>query len=65
MTKLNKYAELSVEKLKTELEQLMSERFGLTMQKVTGQAVKLHMIRQIRRNIARIKTILAEKGVSV
>lgn len=65
MTKLNKYAELSVEKLKTEIEQLMNERFGLAMQKVTGQAVKLHMIKQIRRNIARIKTILAEKGVSV
>jgi large subunit ribosomal protein L29 len=65
MTKSNKYTELSIEKLKAELEQLMTERFTLVMQKMTGQAAKVHLIKQLRRNIARIKTILCAKGVKV
>jgi len=65
MAKSNNYTELSIEKLQDELKQLMTESFGLKMQKMTGQATKLHMIKQIRRNVARIKTILAEKGVTV
>ena len=65
MAKSNNYTELSTEKLEAELKELMTESFGLKMQKMTGQATKLHLIKQIRRNIARIKTILAQKGVTV
>lgn len=65
MAKSNNYTELSIEKLQDELKQLMTESFALKMQKMTGQAAKLHLIKQVRRNIARIKMILAEKGVRV
>ena len=65
MSKLTKYAELSVDALKTELNQLLAERFNIQMQKMTGQAVKTHLLRQIRRNIARIKTLLLAKGVKL
>ncbi len=63
MSKQKDYQALSSDELKTELEQLLKERFGLQMQKVTGQAVKSHLLKEIRRNVARIKTILAAKGV--
>jgi large subunit ribosomal protein L29 len=66
MNKEKNYAELSTEQLKTELEQLLKERFSLRIQKVTGQqAVKSHLLKNIRRNVARIKTILTAKGVRV
>jgi large subunit ribosomal protein L29 len=65
MAKSNNYRELSVETLKDELNQLLTESFSIKMQKMTGQETKLHLIKKIRRNIARVKTILAEKGVAV
>jgi len=36
---------------------LRREQFNLRMQQATGQAVKPHLIRQVRKNIARVKTI--------
>lgn len=57
--------ERSVEALKTEFDQLMKERFSLQMQKMTGQAIKTHRLKDIRRSVARIKTLLAQKGVKV
>jgi large subunit ribosomal protein L29 len=35
--------------------------FQIKMQRVTGEGVKPHEIRQLRRDIARIKTILRER----
>jgi large subunit ribosomal protein L29 len=38
------------------------EQFNLKMQKATGQLSKPDQIRRVRRDIARIVTILSEKG---
>lgn len=38
------------------------ERFNLQIQKSTGQLVKSHRFEGIRKDIARIKTVLSEKG---
>lgn len=65
MTKQKQTQERSIEELKAELEKLMKERFSLQMQKVTGQPVKTHLLKDIRRNVARIKTLLGQKGVNV
>ncbi len=52
----------SVEELKQELLALLREQFNLRMQRATGQLGKPHLFKQGRRNIARVKTVLAEKA---
>jgi large subunit ribosomal protein L29 len=51
--------------LKEMLLELYRERFNLRMQKATGQLSKPDQLRGIRRDIARVNTVLTEKGVSV
>tara|TARA_B100002052_G_scaffold155025_1_gene141282 strand:- start:10696 stop:10890 length:195 start_codon:yes stop_codon:yes gene_type:complete len=46
--------------LDEELIALRREQFNLRMQKATGQLAQTHQFGQIRRDIARIKTVLAE-----
>lgn len=38
------------------------EQFSLRMQRATGQAVKPHDFGRVRKDIARLKTVLAEKA---
>jgi large subunit ribosomal protein L29 len=52
----------SVEDLGKELMGLLREQFNLRMQKGTGQLSKTHRVGQVRREIARVKTILNEKA---
>ena len=52
----------SVEELNDELVNLLGERFKLRMQTATGQLQQTHQANQVRRDIARIKTILTEKA---
>lgn len=52
----------SVEELNKELLALLREQFNLRIQKGSGQSPKSHLFRQARVAIARIKTILKEKG---
>jgi len=47
--------------LKEELLGLLREQFNLRMQRASGQMSKGHLMRNVRRNIARIKTVLNEK----
>jgi len=44
-----------------ELEALHKEHFNLRMQNATGQLTRSSEIKRVRRDIARIKTILNEK----
>ena len=52
----------SAEDLIKELFALLKERFNLRMQKGAGQPPKPHLLKKVRLDIARIKTILKEKG---
>ncbi|MFT6469258.1 MAG: large subunit ribosomal protein L29 [Oleispira sp.] len=52
----------TVAELQTQLEELLSDQFKLRMQKSTGQLGQSHLIKQTRRNIARVKTVLAQKA---
>jgi len=52
----------SVAELQTQLEELLSDQFKLRMQKSTGQLSQSHLIKETRRNIARVKTVLAQKA---
>jgi large subunit ribosomal protein L29 len=51
----------SADELKTHLLDLHREQFSLRMQKATGQLTKTHDIRLVRREIARVNTLLTEK----
>ena len=50
------------DELKATLEQLAKERFNLRFQKASGQLENTTRARQVRRDMARIKTILAERA---
>jgi large subunit ribosomal protein L29 len=52
----------SVEELNEELLNLLREQFNLRMQHSTGQLEKTDQLRKVRRDIARVKTILTEKA---
>jgi large subunit ribosomal protein L29 len=51
----------SADEISDELARLKKEQFNLRFQKATGQLEKTARIRQVRRDIARLKTIAAQK----
>jgi len=52
----------SVDELKRELQSLLTAQFKLRMQKATQQLANTSQIGKIRRDIARVRTLLTEKG---
>ena len=52
----------SVEELKAELIGLLREQFNLRIQTSTGQLSQTHTLKLVRRDIARVKTVLNEKA---
>ena len=59
--KISELKKMSISDLKLELNDSFREQFSLRMQKSTGQLTKFHLINNVRKKIARIKTILCEK----
>lgn len=53
--------EKTVEDLNEQLNSLYRDQFNVRMQKSTGQLAQTHLTGSIRKEIARIKTIIAEK----
>ena len=51
----------TADELVDELESLKKEQFNLRFQKATGQLENTARMRQVRRDIARIQTVAAEK----
>jgi large subunit ribosomal protein L29 len=51
-----------IEELNAELLELLREQFNYRMQASTGQLAQTHLLRIVRRNIARVKTIITEKA---
>jgi len=47
--------------LRDELQGLLREQFNFRMQKGTGQLAQTHRMKEVRRDIARIYTVLNEK----
>jgi len=52
----------STDELKDQLVGLRKEAFNLRFQKASGQLENTAQVRRVRRDIARIKTILGERG---
>ena len=55
---------LTPDQLADQLVSLKKEQFNLRFQKATGQLEKTARVRQVRKDIARIKTIAAEKSAA-
>lgn len=51
----------SADELRKELLELRREQFNLRMQAATGQLAGTHQFREVRRDIARVKTVLREQ----
>jgi large subunit ribosomal protein L29 len=54
----------NMEQLKEELLALRKEQFNLRMQTKLGQVRDTSLLRKVRRNIARVKTYMTQKGVA-
>ena len=48
--------------LRDELNRLLQEQFNLRMQKGMGQMTNIHELRRVRRDIARVKTVMTQKS---
>jgi large subunit ribosomal protein L29 len=60
--KASELREKSIEELNAELLSLLREQFNYRMQLSTGQLAQTHLLKKVRRNIARVKTIITEKA---
>lgn len=54
--------EKSEEDLNKQLLELLREQFNLRMQKSSGQLSQTHLLGQVRKDIARVKTVLSQKA---
>ena len=60
--KASELREKSQGDLETELVELRREQFNLRMQAAAGQQPQNHEHKRVRRDIARVKTVLGEKS---
>ncbi|QTH62840.1 50S ribosomal protein L29 [Psychrosphaera ytuae] len=58
--KASELKDKTVEELQAELLGLLREQFNLRMQQSSGQLAQTHLLREVRRNIARVKTVIAQ-----
>lgn len=58
----NNYREMTLEELKAEESKLKSELFNLNFQNKVGQLKDTARIKLVKKDIARIKTIIQEKN---
>jgi len=62
--KVEKIRELKDEELETRVEELEEEIFRARIQKETGQLDHMGKVRNLRRDLARVKTVLRERRAS-
>ena len=58
------FHDLSEQELNDRLTELKSELFNLRFQMATGQLNNPMLVRECKRNIARVKTVLREREIS-
>ena len=59
--KASELREKSQEELNTTMDELLKEQFNLRMQQGTGQLSRPSRMKEVRKDIARIKTLMNEK----
>ena len=61
MTKIADLRSQTVDQLSDELLKLKKEQFNLRFQAATGQLEKTHRVNEVRKDIARVSSLLREK----
>jgi large subunit ribosomal protein L29 len=61
MAKIEDVRGFTPEQLTDNLLQLKKEQFNLRFQAATGQMEKTHRVNEVRKDIARIKTVMRQK----
>ena len=59
--KIAEIKELTIKELETRKREMRQEIFNLRIQQQAGQLEKPHMLRSLRRDAARVDTVLTEK----
>lgn len=59
--KASKFVEMTTQELENKLKELKGELFNLRFQSVTGQLQNPMQIRECKRDIARVKTLLRQR----
>jgi len=59
--KAQELREKDIDALNTELSALLTQQFMLRMQRSSGQMSQTHQFKAVRRDIARVQTVLTEK----
>lgn len=59
--KFNELKNKTIEQLKQQLQDLLREQFNLRMQKGIGEMPRPHLFEQVRRDIARVKTMIHQQ----
>jgi large subunit ribosomal protein L29 len=59
--KAQELREKDVDALNAELSELLTQQFKLRMQRSSGQMSQTHQFKAVRRDIARVQTVLTEK----
>ena len=62
--KASELREKSVDELRSQLQELYKDQFNYRMQHSTGQLGQIHLVGDVKRDIARVKTLLSEKLLS-
>ena len=60
--KANELREKYAQQLNEQLLGLLRDQFNLRMQKATGQLGQSHLLSQVKRDIARVKTVLNQQA---
>ena len=60
--KVQELREKSQEELHAEVLRLQREHFSLRMQRASGQLGQSHLLKEVRRDIARVKTVMKESS---
>ena len=64
MIKIKEVRELNEEELEEKVKELKEELFNLRFQQATGQLENYMRIKEVRRSIARVKSVLRERALS-
>jgi large subunit ribosomal protein L29 len=64
MANIEDFRGMTADQLKDQLLNLKKEQFNLRFQGATGQLEKTHRVNQVRKDIARIKTVLRTKSAA-
>lgn len=59
--KASEIREKSIEELQAQIDSLAKDQFNFRMQKSIGQLGQSHLLSQVGKDIARVKTVLNEK----